>query len=208
MWGVGGLTWGLMIRYLGVGLGLAIGCGLASAAGTLVPPIFRGQLDNPAANRILGIDVTTLLHQLHSLYGNPAANAALLGVGVSILGIILVGMAGMSKERELPEAEKKKSVAEYDFKRGILVAVFSGLMSAGMGFGLQGGQELEVKAQYGSLSKTHRLGPNDFCGLVPEGSLSKPHPIPTFFQRTKIRQCVTTATPRSLWRPSPRPKSI
>lgn len=181
MWGVGGLTWGLMIRYLGVGLGLAIGCGLASAAGTLVPPIFRGQLDNPAANRILGIDVTTLLHQLHSLYGNPAANAALLGVGVSILGIILVGMAGMSKERELPEAEKKKSVAEYDFKRGILVAVFSGLMSAGMGFGLQGGQELEVKAQYGSLSKTHRLGPNDFCGLVPEGSLSKPHPIPTFF---------------------------
>ena len=40
-WGVGGLTWGLMIRYLGVGLGLAIGCGLCSAAGTLVPPIIK-----------------------------------------------------------------------------------------------------------------------------------------------------------------------
>ena len=43
MWGVGGLTWGLMIRYLGVGLGLAIGCGLCSAAGTLVPPIIKGE---------------------------------------------------------------------------------------------------------------------------------------------------------------------
>ena len=133
MWGLGGLTWGLMIRYLGVGLGLAIGCGLCSAAGTLVPPILRGQV--------------------HTLYGNLAANVALVAVGISILGIILVGMAGMSKERELPEAEKKKSVAEYDFKKGILVAVFSGLMSSGMNFGLQGGAVLEAKAQYGSASQ-------------------------------------------------------
>src|SRR5208283_5594982 len=44
MWGVGGLTWGLMIRYLGVGLGLAVGCGLCASAGTLVPPLFKGEL--------------------------------------------------------------------------------------------------------------------------------------------------------------------
>ena len=43
LWGVGGLTWGLMIRYLGVGLGLAIGCGLCSATGTLIPPILQGK---------------------------------------------------------------------------------------------------------------------------------------------------------------------
>jgi L-rhamnose-H+ transport protein len=135
MWGLGGLTWGLMIRYLGVGLGLAIGCGLTSAAGTLIPPILGGRL--------------------HDLYGNPAADIALVGVGVSILGIILVGMAGMSKEKELPEAEKKKAVAEYNFKKGILVAVFSGLMSSGMSFGLQGGPELQIKAQYGSESLTY-----------------------------------------------------
>jgi L-rhamnose-H+ transport protein len=136
MWGLGGLTWGLMIRYLGVGLGLAIGCGLTSAAGTLIPPILGGRL--------------------HDLYGNPAADAALVGVGVSILGIILVGMAGMSKEKELPEAEKKKAVAEYNFKKGILVAVFSGLMSSGMSFGLQGGPELQIKAQYGSESLIYK----------------------------------------------------
>jgi L-rhamnose-H+ transport protein len=127
MWGVGGLTWGLMIRYLGVGLGLAIGCGLCSAAGTLIPPILKGEMK--------------------SLYDSPAAIVALAGVGVSILGIIFVGMAGMSKESELPEEEKKKAVAEYNFKLGLLVAVFSGLMSSGMSFGLQGGAEIEDVAQ-------------------------------------------------------------
>jgi L-rhamnose-H+ transport protein len=126
-WGVGGLTWGLMIRYLGVGLGLAIGCGLCAAAGTLVPPIIAGKIS--------------------SLYGSPSANVSLLGVFVSLLGIIFVGMAGMSKENELPEAEKKKAVAEYNFKRGITVAIFSGLMSSAMSFGLQGGAAIEQLAQ-------------------------------------------------------------
>jgi L-rhamnose-H+ transport protein len=126
MWGVGGLTWGLMIRYLGVGLGLAIGCGLCSATGTLIPPILAGKIG--------------------SLYGTPSTNASLVGVFVSLAGIVLVGMAGMSKENELPEEAKKKAVAEYNFKRGILVAIFSGIMSAGMSFGLQGGAPIEQLA--------------------------------------------------------------
>ena len=153
MWGVGGLMWGLMIRYLGFGLGVAIGCGLISAAGTLVPPILRGQIN--------------------TLYGSLAANVGLVAVGILILGIIVVGMAGMSKERELPEAEKKKAVAEFNFKKGILVAVFTGLMSSAMGFGLQGGTVLEIKAQYGSESGTlkpaadgspHEVLPADVLG--------------------------------------------
>ena len=50
-------------------------------------------------------------------------------------------MAGMSKENELPDEEKKKAVAEFDFKKGITVAIFSGLMSSAMSFGLQGGRD-------------------------------------------------------------------
>ncbi len=126
MWGVGGLTWGLMIRYLGVGLGLAVGCGLCASAGTLIPPLFRGEF-------------ATLL----------AANwglATLAGVAVALLGIVVTGAAGMSKERELSEEQKKAAVAEFDFTKGILVAIFSGIMSAGMAFGLGAGGEIEKAA--------------------------------------------------------------
>jgi len=126
-WGVGGLTWGLMIRFLGVGLGLALGCGLCSATGTLIPPIITGNL--------------------HALYGNPAANMTLVGVFVSLAGIVMVGMAGISKEKEMPEEAKKKAVAEYSFKKGILAASFSGIMSAGMSFGLQGGPKIQQLAE-------------------------------------------------------------
>ena len=142
-WGVGGLTWGLMIRYLGVGLGLAIGCGLCSAAGTLVPPIIKPWLTALTS----GAELPPLLDGLKNLSGTPAANASLFGVGVSLLGIILVGMAGMSKERELPEEKKKKAVAEYNFKLGILVAIFSGLTSSALGMGLQGGTTIEQLSQ-------------------------------------------------------------
>ena len=134
MWGVGGLTWGLMIRYLGVGLGLAIGCGLCSAAGTLIPPILKGERS------------CTLLHD-NAGHLNPAGLTSLGGVVVSLVGIVLVGGAGMSKENELPEEVKKATVAEYNFKLGIFVAIFSGLMSAGMSFGLQGGGTIEKLAQ-------------------------------------------------------------
>lgn len=126
-WGVGGLTWGLMIRYLGVGLGLAIGCGLCSAAGTIVPKIIKGEFG--------------------TLFESTAGWVSFIGVFVSLAGIVLVGMAGMSKEHELPEEEKKKAVAEFDFKKGILVAIFSGLMSSAMNFGLQGGGTIESLAR-------------------------------------------------------------
>ena len=120
LWGIGGLSWGLMIRYLGVGLGLAIGCGLCSATGTLIPPLVKGQ----AA----------------TLIADKAAVITLAGVFVSLVGIVFVGLAGKSKEDELPEEAKKASVAEFNFKKGILVALVAGIASAGMNFGLQGAE--------------------------------------------------------------------
>lgn len=126
MWGLGGLTWGLMIRYLGVGLGLAIGCGLCSSVGTLIPKMLKGEFGQ--------------------LFEPGAGITSFIGIMISLVGIVGVGLAGMSKESELPEEVKKKAVAEFDFKKGILVAIFSGVMSAGMGFGLTGGPTLEKLA--------------------------------------------------------------
>ncbi|MBR2839038.1 MAG: rhamnose/proton symporter RhaT [Kiritimatiellae bacterium] len=123
MWGVGALAWGLMVRYLGIGLGLAIGCGLAAAAGTLIPPIAKGQAGD--------------------LVKDANALIVLGGVIGSLLGIVFVGLAGKAKEGEMPEEEKKKAVAEFDFKKGIVTAVVAGVFSAGMNFGLQSGGEIQ-----------------------------------------------------------------
>ena len=147
MWGIGGLTWGLMIRYLGFGLGLAIGCGLCSAAGTLLPPILGDYLKIVFHTAPAGLTPSQAIQSgVHSLCKDAAARTALLGVGVSLLGIIFVGLAGISKERDLPEEEKKKAIAEYNFKKGIIIAIFSGLMSAGMSLGLNGGEKIESLA--------------------------------------------------------------
>ena len=129
MWGVGALAWGLMVRYLGIGLGLAIGCGLAAAAGTLIPPIAQGHAGD--------------------LVKDTSALVVLGGVIGSLLGIVFVGLAGKAKENEMPEEAKKKAVAEFDFKKGLVTAAIAGIFSAGMNFGLQSGgeiQQLAVKA--------------------------------------------------------------
>jgi len=126
-WGVGGLTWGLMIRYLGVGLGLAIGCGLTSASGTIVPMILKGQLSQ--------------------LFQPGAGIWSFIGVIISLLGIVFIGLAGMLKEKELSDEKKKESVAEFNFKKGIMAAIFSGIMSSAMNYGLQGGPDLQQLAQ-------------------------------------------------------------
>ena len=126
LWGLGGLTWGLMIRYLGIGLGLAIGCGLCSATGTLIPPIVTGRAGD--------------------LVKDLPAVVTLASVVISLVGIVLVGLAGKFKEGELDAEAKKKAVAEFNFKKGMAVALFSGIASAGMNFGLQGGEALAKAA--------------------------------------------------------------
>ena len=125
-WGFGGLTWGLMIRYLGVGLGLAIGCGLVMSVGSLGSEAIKGNFAD--------------------LFEPGAGITSFIGILVALVGIIFVGMAGMSKAGELPEEEKKKTVAEFNFKLGIIVALFSGIMSGAMGIGLQQGANIESLA--------------------------------------------------------------
>jgi len=126
MWGVGALAWGLMVRYLGIGLGLAIGCGLCAATGTLIPPIATGH----AADLVKDL----------------GAIIVLTGVILSLVGIIFVGLAGRLKEREMPLEEQRKAVPEFNFAKGLVTAVIAGVFSGGMNFGLQGGGVIESAA--------------------------------------------------------------
>ncbi len=127
MWGLGGLTFGLTMRYLGMSLGMAVALGYCAAFGTLIPPIFHGEF------------ITKVL-------GTKSGLVILFGVGVCLAGIAIAGMAGMSKEREMSDEEKKSSIKEFNFKKGLMVATFSGVMSACFSFGLDAGGPMKTIA--------------------------------------------------------------
>jgi L-rhamnose-H+ transport protein len=131
MWGFGGLTFGLTMRYLGMSLGMGVALGYCAAFGTLIPPIFKTFMpDIPVAETIAQIATTA------------PGKVTLLGVLVCLIGIGVAAMAGLTKEREMPEAEKKKAIAEFSFTKGILVATFSGIMSACFAFALAAGNPI------------------------------------------------------------------
>ena len=137
LWGIGGLTFGLTMRYLGMSLGMAVALGLCTVIGTLMPDIFAGTIDD-------------------NIKTQPPYCVILLGLGVCLLGVILAGVAGMSKERELPEEEKKEAIKEFSFVKGVLIALVSGLFSACMAFGLQTAEPI---ANNSMITTLHRLTP-------------------------------------------------
>jgi L-rhamnose-H+ transport protein len=119
VWGVGSVTFGLTMRYLGIALGMAVALGFCAIFGTLIPPIFRGEFGEIVAS--------------------TSGQVVLAGVMVCMLGIGICGYAGICKERELSDEEKKEGVEEFALSKGFLVAVIAGVMSAGFAYGLQAG---------------------------------------------------------------------
>jgi L-rhamnose-H+ transport protein len=134
LWGFGGLTYGLGVRYLGMSLGNSVVLGFCSAFGALVPSIYYNFY--PAEGK------TTLNDLLYTGWGR----VVLAGVIICLLGIYICGRAGMLKEKEMPDEEKKKSVAEFSLVKGLIVAVFSGIMSACFNFGIEAGKPMAEEA--------------------------------------------------------------
>ena len=122
MWGLGGLTFGLTMRYLGLSLGMAVALGLTTVIGTLGPPIFRG----------------TLL----SLAQTSSGLVTFLGIAVTLAGIVVVARAGSAKEREVDANAVSPGIPEFNLRKGLLIAVFSGVMSGCFAWGLDAGQAI------------------------------------------------------------------
>ncbi len=134
LWGFGGLTYGLGVRYLGMSLGNSVVLGFCSAFGALVPSIYYNF--NPTQGK------TTF----NELIGTTWGRIVLVGVLICLLGIYLSGKAGMMKEKEMTEIEKQKSVAEFNLVKGLVVAIFSGIMSACFNFGIEAGKPMAEAA--------------------------------------------------------------
>jgi len=134
LWGFGGLTYGLGVRYLGMSLGNSVVLGFCSAFGALVPSIYYDLNPKPGKT------------SFHDLLTTSWGRIVLGGVVLCLLGIYVCGRAGMLKEKELPEEEKKKSVAEFSLVKGLIVAIFSGIMSACFNFGIEAGKPMAEAA--------------------------------------------------------------
>ena len=124
LWGVGGLTFGLSMRYLGVALGQSIALGTCAALGTVMGPV------------LLNIYFPEQ-KPLESL-----TSAVIIGVVVTLIGIAIIGIAGHMKAQSLSEEEKKKAVKDFNFPKGILIALLAGFMSGCFNVGLEFGKDI------------------------------------------------------------------
>jgi L-rhamnose-H+ transport protein len=134
LWGVGGLTYGLGVRYLGMSLGNSVILGYCSAFGALVPSIYYDLV--PTAGKV----------SFSQMLGSPGGRLVLLGVLVCLAGIAISGRAGILKEKELPEAAKTSSVEEFSLTKGLVVATISGVLSACFNFGIEAGKPMAAAA--------------------------------------------------------------
>lgn len=142
LWGVGGLSYGLGVRYLGMSLGNSVVLGFCAAFGAIVPSIYYNF--SPTEGKVSFTD----------MLGSTGGQIVLLGVLVCLLGIGLCGRAGILKEQELSDEEKKKSVSEFNLVKGLIVAILSGILSSFFSFGIESGKPLAdaaVEAGYDHL---------------------------------------------------------
>jgi L-rhamnose-H+ transport protein len=121
MWGVGNVSYGLTMRYLGMSLGIGVAIGVTLIVGTLIPPIAHGQF-----------------HQLISTRGGLLTR---LGIVVALCGVVIVSIAGHRKEVALGAQTR-----EFDVKKGLLLAVLCGIFSSGMSFGIDAAKPLQAAA--------------------------------------------------------------
>ncbi len=144
LWGIGGLTFGLSMRYLGIALGQSLALGTCSAFGTLIPALLKGQ------NLFIGEGLVLLT-----------------GVSIAIAGIAVIGYAGSLKSSNMSDDEKKKAVKDFALKKGLLIAILAGVMSACFNLGLEAGAP--IKAHILSLGSESLLTLNPIILLVTIG---------------------------------------
>ncbi len=134
LWGIGGLTYGLGVRYLGMSLGNSVTLGFCAAFGAIVPSIYYSI--NPTSGKVSFTDMIS----------TSGGQLVLLGVVICLIGIAISGKAGIMKENELSEEQKKASVAEFSMVKGLIIAIISGILSSFFNFGIEAGKSMAEAA--------------------------------------------------------------
>ena len=135
LWGIGGLTFGLSMRFLGIALGQSVALGTTAALGTIFPVLLAGDLFSPKGLILL------------------------LAVAVTLIGIALVGYAGSLRSKNMTEEERRKAIKDFALKKGLLIALLSGIMSACFNLGLNAGIPIREAAVAGGASDLFAQNP-------------------------------------------------
>ncbi len=142
LWGLGGLAWGMAVRYIGLALGFSIATGFLSSLGTMVPIIVAGRLSE--------------------VMSTFSGKVTLVSVGVSLVGIVICGKAGMRRDKEI----KKEGAGAFQFKKGILIAAVAGVLAACFAFGIAAGEPIKQAAISAGASPLWATSPVFFVELL------------------------------------------
>ena len=136
LWGVGGLTFGLSMRYLGVALGQSIALGTCAGLGTIMGPVLLN-IFFPEQDALSSLTLSVIV-----------------GVVVTLLGIAVIGVAGGMKSASLSEEEKKAAVKDFNFPKGLTIALLAGFMSGCFNVGLAFGADINFGELTPDMYKT------------------------------------------------------
>lgn len=140
LWGVGGLAWGIAVRFIGLSLGFSIATGFLSSLGTLVPILAAGRM-------------TEVLSTF-------TGRITLGSVALSLLGIVICGNAGMRRDKE------QQQQTDFQFKKGILIAMTAGILGACFAFGIAAGDPIRQAAIGAGASPVWATSPVFFVELL------------------------------------------
>lgn len=154
LWGMGSLTFGLSMRYLGISLGMSIALGLTLLFGALLPSVFVSLFPSFFMNFFPGAP------GLDVLFSTPAGLVNILGVLLCLAGILVNGKAGLMKDKEVSSEQKKEGVTEFNLRKGISVAVFSGFMNSAFAMGVASGKPLAEMAKANGTNSIFENNPS------------------------------------------------
>ena len=139
VYGIGNLSFGLALRYLGLSLGYALSLGLMLAIGTLIPPAIDGRLQ--------------------TMMQNSGGILLIQGVVVACVGIALSAWSGILKDRHVSDAKKQETISEFSLIKGLLAALLVGITGSAMSLGFEKGLPISDMAAKSGVSELFTMMP-------------------------------------------------
>jgi L-rhamnose-H+ transport protein len=129
VYGFGGMSFGKAINHIGYSLTYTMAIGISAVLGTILPLMVFGGLDN--------------------FFSKPGGGIVLIGMILSLLGVILCGWAGFKKEKDLDSIALGR--AGFNMTVGLLLTIVAGVLSGVFNLSLEYGQPIaDIAAKNGA----------------------------------------------------------